>query len=54
MKVTPDIKVRPGDDKKGGPKIKEWYVGVKATMTFEEIGKMFRKIGGIFRRRGKP
>lgn len=47
MEIKPDIKIKPSSS---GDRIKEFYVGFKVHMTFEEVGKVFRKIKSIFKK----
>ena len=48
MKIRPEIKLQKSDDheKKTG-----YYVGFKATLSFEEIKKAFSKFKNIFSRK---
>jgi hypothetical protein len=46
MKIRPDVNV---DRSKDG-KIKSYYIGVKGSVTFEEVSKFFKKIINVLKK----
>lgn len=50
MKIRPEIKIS-GEEGITHKKIS--YAGIKVTMTFEEVGKLFQRVKNIFKKVNK-